>query len=365
MLNHMRNRLSDYQEQYGDLYNLEATPAESTAYRLAKHDKKRFPSIITAGKQGDTPYYTNSSHLPVDFTADIFEALDGKQGDTPYYTNSSHLPVDFTADIFEALDIQDELQTLYTSGTVFHAFLGEKLPDWKAAASLVRAIAENYRLPYYTLSPTYSICREHGYLAGEVKKCPHCGAKTEVYSRITGYYRPVQNWNDGKLQEYQNRTEYDTVHSKWKKPAEAMMKLSDAAGDVIADAEQTENIRYLFTTKTCPNCKLAKEYLKDVKYVLIDAEENMELANRFGVEQTENIRYLFTTKTCPNCKLAKEYLKDVKYVLIDAEENMELANRFGVMQAPTLVVVEGGNRKKYVNVSNIKKYVDQLEGVLV
>ena len=188
VLNHMRNRLSDYQEQYGDLYNLEATPAESTTYRLAKHDRKRWPAIKTAGKPGDTPYYTNSSHLPVDYTTDIFDAL----------------------------DIQDELQTLYTSGTVFHAFLGEKLPDWRAAADLIRTIAENYKLPYYTLSPTYSICKEHGYLAGEQKICPHCGKVTEVYSRITGYYRPVQNWNDGKLQEYANRKEYDVAHSTLK-----------------------------------------------------------------------------------------------------------------------------------------------------
>lgn len=179
VLNHMRERLSDYQEQYGDLYNLEATPAESTTYRLAKHDRAKWPDIITAGHEGDTPYYTNSSHLPVDYTTDIFDAL----------------------------DVQDELQTLYTSGTVFHAFLGEKLPDWKAAANLVRTIAENYKLPYYTLSPTYSICKEHGYLSGEQKICPKCGKTTEVYSRITGYYRPVQNWNDGKLQEYANRTE--------------------------------------------------------------------------------------------------------------------------------------------------------------
>ena len=196
VLNHMRERLSDYQEQYGDLYNLEATPAESTTYRLAKHDRKRWPGIKTAGKPGDTPYYTNSSHLPVDYTVDIFDAL----------------------------DIQDELQTLYTSGTVFHAFLGEKLPDWKAAASLVRTIASNYKLPYYTLSPTYSICKEHGYLAGEVKVCPHCGAKTEVYSRITGYYRPVQNWNDGKLQEYANRTEYDIDHSSLKRPTRSVVR---------------------------------------------------------------------------------------------------------------------------------------------
>ena len=285
VLNHMRERLSDYQEQYGDLYNLEATPAESTTYRLAKHDRKRWPGIKTAGKPGDTPYYTNSSHLPVDYTVDIFDAL----------------------------DIQDELQTLYTSGTVFHAFLGEKLPDWKAAASLVRTIASNYKLPYYTLSPTYSICKEHGYLAGEVKVCPHCGAKTEVYSRITGYYRPVQNWNDGKLQEYANRTEYDIDHSSLKRPTRSVVTLSNFAEDV------------------------------EVK-----------------VEQPQDIKYLFTTKTCPNCKLVKEYLKNVPYVTIDAEENMEMARRYGVMQAPTLVVVNGDSHKKYVNASNIKKYVDQL-----
>lgn len=286
VLNHMRNRLSDYQELYGDLYNLEATPAESTTYRLAKHDKKRWPAIRTAGKPGDTPYYTNSSHLPVDYTTDIFDAL----------------------------DIQDELQTLYTSGTVFHAFLGEKLPDWKAAAALVRTIAQNYKLPYYTLSPTYSICKTHGYLAGEVKTCPHCGAKTEVYSRITGYYRPVQNWNDGKLQEYENRKEYDIAHSVLKRPTRTMAKLSDFKGDVEVE-----------------------------------------------IGQPKNMRYLFTTKTCPNCQLAKEYLRDVSYVIIDAEENMELAQRYGVMQAPTLVVIDGDSQRKYVNASNIRKFAEQLQ----
>ena len=285
VLNHMRERLSDYQEMYGDLYNLEATPAESTTYRLAKHDKKRWPGIKTAGHPGDTPYYTNSSHLPVDYTVDIFDAL----------------------------DIQDELQTLYTSGTVFHAFLGEKLPDWKAAANLVRTIAENYKLPYYTLSPTYSICKEHGYLAGEVKICPHCGKPTEVYSRITGYYRPVQNWNDGKLQEYANRTEYRLDRSVLKRPVSSVVTLSG--------------------------------YDQDVKV---------------SVGTPENVKYLFTTKTCPNCKLAKEYLQGIAYVPIDAEENMELAVRYGVMQAPTLVVVSGDSYKKYVNASNIKKYADSL-----
>ena len=180
VLDHMRERLSDYQEQYGDLYNLEATPAESTAYRFAKHDKEDFPDIITAAEPGGEPYYTNSSHLPVRFTDDIFTAL----------------------------DIQDELQTKYTSGTVFHAFLGEKLPTWESAASLVRKIAENYRLPYYTISPTYSVCKNHGYLTGEHFICPTCGKPAEVYSRITGYYRPVQNWNAGKTQEYKDRREY-------------------------------------------------------------------------------------------------------------------------------------------------------------
>ena len=291
VLNHMRNRLSDYQEQYGDLYNLEATPAESTTYRLAKHDRKRWPAIKTAGKPGDTPYYTNSSHLPVDYTTDIFDAL----------------------------DIQDELQTLYTSGTVFHAFLGEKLPDWKAAADLIRTIAENYKLPYYTLSPTYSICKEHGYLAGEQKICPHCGKVTEVYSRITGYYRPVQNWNDGKLQEYANRKEYDVAHSTLKKPIVTMVTLSD--------------------------------YDKPQASVT--------------VEEPESIIYLFTTKTCPNCKLAKEYLKGINYLLIDAEENMELATKYGVMQAPTLVVVHGDQVKKYVNASRIKQFADSCKEVLV
>ena len=291
VLNHMRNRLSDYQEQYGDLYNLEATPAESTTYRLAKHDRKRWPAIKTAGKPGDTPYYTNSSHLPVDYTTDIFDAL----------------------------DIQDELQTLYTSGTVFHAFLGEKLPDWRAAADLIRTIAENYKLPYYTLSPTYSICKEHGYLAGEQKICPHCSKVTEVYSRITGYYRPVQNWNDGKLQEYANRKEYDVAHSTLKKPIVTMVTLSD--------------------------------YDKPKASVT--------------VEEPESIIYLFTTKTCPNCKLAKEYLKGINYLLIDAEENMELAAKYGVMQAPTLVVVRGEQVKKYVNASRIKQFADSCKEVLV
>lgn len=279
VLNHMRERLVIYQEEYGDLYNLEATPAESTTYRLAKHDRKRWPDIKTAGREGDTPYYTNSSHLPVEFTADIFEAL----------------------------DIQDQLQTLYTSGTVFHAFLGEKLPDWKAAATLVRKIAENYELPYYTLSPTYSVCKEHGYIAGEHFTCPVCGGKAEVYSRITGYYRPVQNWNDGKSQEYKNRKLYDMEKS-------CMHKVQSSIVTVSKD---------------------------DVT-----------------IEPQDSIKYLFTTKTCPNCKIAKQMLGNEEYQVIDAEEHQDLVEKFGVMQAPTLVVISGNKMKKYVNASNIKKYVD-------
>ena len=285
VLNHMRERLSDYQELYGDLYNLEATPAESTTYRLAKHDKKHYPDIITAGKPGDTPYYTNSSHLPVDFTADIFEAL----------------------------DIQDELQTLYTSGTVFHAFLGEKLPDWQAAAKLVRTIAENYKLPYYTMSPVYSICKTHGYIAGEEYTCPHCGERTEVYSRITGYYRPVQNWNAGKSQEYKNRVNYDMAASR--------------EMPVGGQPEETMN----GMTELKPESKEAGKLL------------------------------LFTTKTCPNCRIAKELLKDVAYEVVDAEEQVELTNKYGIMQAPTLVELKDGEVRKYVNASNIKAFVEGMK----
>ena len=281
VLNHMRERMVEYQEQYGDLYNLEATPAESTAYRLAKHDRSKWPDIKTAGSHGDTPYYTNSSHLPVDYTADIFEAL----------------------------DIQDELQTLYTSGTVFHAFLGEKLPDWKAAAALVRKIAENYKLPYYTLSPTYSVCKDHGYIAGEHFQCPKCGQTAEVYSRITGYYRPVQNWNDGKAQEYKNRTVYDMEHSTFR------------------------------GSKTLVTIK----------------EDDVEVTPVTG-----NV-YLFTTSTCPNCKIAKQMLEGQEYQVVDAEQNLNLVQKYGIRQAPTLVIDDGVHTKKYVNASNIQRYVDELE----
>ena len=286
VLNHMRERLSDYQEQYGDLYNLEATPAESTAYRLAKHDVARYPGIITAAECEGTPYYTNSSHLPVGYTDDIFSAL----------------------------DIQDELQTLYTSGTVFHAFLGEKLPDWKAAASLVRKIAENYRLPYYTMSPTYSICKNDGYLAGEQKICPKCGAATEVYSRITGYYRPVQNWNDGKAQEFKQRRTYDIGRSRLHGVRHAQAAAQAPVQEVKAEAPAAEKPgqAILFARVTCPNCRIAEAQL-----------------TKAGFPFEKRI----------------------------AEENVELVKQYGVKGAPTLVVVSGDKVEKFYGVPEIKQFL--------
>ena len=257
VLDHMRERLSDYQEKYGDLYNLEATPAESTTYRFAKHDKEQFPNIITANEHG-----------------------------TPYYTNSSHLPVGYTDDIFSALDIQDELQTRYTSGTVFHAFLGEKLPSWKSAANLVRKIAENYKLPYYTMSPTYSVCAEHGYLDGEQFICPYCGKKTEVYSRITGYYRPIQNWNDGKAQEFKDRKVYEIGSSHMHKSAEIQ-----AEEEKVLPAQTVCDDLLLFATRTCPNCAQAEKLLQNagLAFTKFLAEENPELAKKLGIRQAPTL----------------------------------------------------------------------------
>ena len=285
VLNHMRERLRDYQEQYGDLYNLEATPAESTTYRLAKHEVSKYPDIITAARHS---------------------------GDTPYYTNSSHLPVGYTADIFDALAVQDDLQTLYTSGTVFHAFLGEKLPDWRTAANLVRKIAENFKLPYYTMSPTYSICQEHGYLSGEHSVCPQCGKTCEVWSRITGYYRPVQNWNDGKVQEYQDRQEYD----------------------------------------------LERSHLEGRR--LCDREENISSpADPVPSFQMEDGLFLFTTDTCPNCIIAKRGLDaaGLSYSVLNVSEHRDLAEQYQICQAPTLIVRQGNHEEKLDNLSLIRSYV--------
>ena len=281
VLNHMRERLSDYQEEYGDLYNLEATPAESTTYRFAKHDKEQFPDIITANENG-----------------------------TPYYTNSSHLPVGYTEDIFSALDVQDELQTLYTSGTVFHAFLGEKLPDWKAAAALVRKIAENYKLPYYTMSPTYSVCADHGYLVGEQHTCPYCGKEAEVYSRITGYYRPVKNWNDGKTQEFRDRKVYDISRST--------LRRAGAAGSQVT------------------------------------------VEGHVAQKPPAGELLLFATRTCPNCAQAERLLEEagIPFRKVLAEEEPDLAVRYGVRQAPTLVADGGQAPVKVVGLGNVRKFIE-------
>ena len=282
VLDHMRERLMEYQEKYGDLYNLEATPAESTTFRFAKHDTAQYPDIVTAADAGKTPYYTNSSHLPVGFSEDIFSAL----------------------------DIQDDLQTRYTSGTVFHAFLGEKLPDWKAAATLVRKIAENYKLPYYTMSPTYSVCRNHGYLVGEQYKCPECGAETEVYSRITGYYRPVKNFNDGKAQEFKDRKEYVVENSILKR--KGAVNVPESVG-AVKSGETAQEI-LLFATRTCPNCKMAERFLGEA---------------------------------------------GLAYKKVIADEEPELVEKFDIHQAPTLVVVSGDAYENIVNVSNIRRFTEE------
>lgn len=297
VLNHMRDRLSDYQEMYGDLFNLEATPAESTTYRFAKHDTEEFADIITAACKDQAPYYTNSTHLPVNYTEDIFDAL----------------------------EMEDEMQTLYTSGTVFHGFLGERMPDWKAAANLVKKIAYNFKLPYYTLSPTYSICESHGYIAGEHFSCPHCGKATEVYSRITGYYRPVRNWNDGKSSEFENRKTYE--------PEE------------------------LFSV----NRNLLEETGVEMPRV---GTQTLGRANRVESPKSNSDAekvILVTTKTCPNCQAAKNYLNQagIEYdvILADEADGAEIAVQYSISSAPTLIVQSGEEAELYSNVSNIRAYI--------
>lgn len=297
VLNHMRDRLSDYQEMYGDLFNLEATPAESTTYRFAKHDTEEFADIITAACKDQAPYYTNSTHLPVNYTEDIFDAL----------------------------EMEDEMQTLYTSGTVFHGFLGERMPDWKAAANLVKKIAYNFKLPYYTLSPTYSICESHGYIAGEHFSCPHCGKATEVYSRITGYYRPVRNWNDGKSSEFENRKTYE--------PEE------------------------LFSV----NRSLLEEAGVDEPRI---GTQTLGRANRVEAPKSNSDAekvILVTTKTCPNCQAAKNYLNQagIEYdvILADEADGAEIAGQYNISAAPTLIVQSGEEAELYSNVSNIRAYI--------
>ena len=324
VLNHMRERLSDYQEKYGDLYNLEATPAESTTYRFAKHDKEQFPNIITANMNG-----------------------------APYYTNSSHLPVGYTEDVYSALDIQDDLQTLYTSGTVFHAFLGEKLPDWKAAATLVRKIAENYKLPYYTMSPTYSVCKDHGYLTGEQFTCPVCGQKTEVYSRITGYYRPVQNWNDGKAQEYKDRMVYEIGHSTLTHNGPLPAPQDDAPAEQITI---TAPISTASAEPAAASTAASTEAPAATATAVMEPEASV--ASESTASDVKRIM-LFKTPTCPNCKVACAMLDqaNVDYVTIDATQEPDLAEKFDIMQAPTLIVQDGDTFQKFRGVSDIKGWL--------
>ncbi len=243
-LNFMREKLKEFQKETGSLYNLEATPAESTAYRLAKLDKEHHPDIITAGEK------------------------------EPYLTNSTHLPVNKTDDVIEALEHQNEIQPLYTGGTIFHTFLGEALSSGESAKELVKKIAFNTKLPYFSITPTFSICKSHGYLKGEEPKCPECGEETEVYSRIVGYFRPVRNWNDGKKEEFKDRLEY--VEEK------AIKNEFETKVVVRTNGTQesaTVSSYKIFTLPTCDKCAEAKKYLNDFSIV----GEHFDLASKEGM----------------------------------------------------------------------------------
>ncbi len=266
VLEFMREKIADFQEETGNLYNLEATPAESTSYRLAKMDKEKYQEIVLASKNGESPFYTNSCHLPVNYTDDIFDAL----------------------------EIQEKLQSKFTGGTVFHGFLGEKIKDWETCSKLVKTIASNFRVPYFTISPTYSICKTHGYLEGEQFVCPHCSEEAEVYSRITGYYRPIKNWNDGKQSEYLMRKEY-TKYSE--------------------DSENNKNFEIIY-------------------------------------------KYLFTTETCPKCPEAKNLLKDEENItFINASDNIEHALKYDIRSVPSLVIVDNNKHKVYSGLTEIYKFL--------
>lgn len=296
VLDFMREKLSDFQELYGCLFNLEATPAESTAYRFARYDKETYSNIITAGDMGGAPYYTNSTHLPVGATDDVFEAL----------------------------DLEDDMQCKYTSGTVFHCFLGEKMPNWLSAMQLVRIISENYKLPYFTLSPVYSICEDHGYLDGEQKICPICGKPTEVYSRITGYYRAVSNWNNGKTSEFKERKSYDITSSFTEHNKQI---------DMTPDNSEIENLEETAVHNEIPE----PPEVKEDQYIL------------------------FKTHACPNCAMLEKMNTlagyPVQNVFADDEENKNMIEEFGIKSAPTLVVIRDDEVNAYTGVSSIIGFV--------
>jgi len=338
VLNHMRTRLSDYQEQYGDLYNLEATPAESTSYRFAKHDTEEFPGIRTAAKDGNAPYYTNSTHLPVGYTDDIFDAL----------------------------ELEDELQTLYTSGTVFHGFLGERLPDWQSAATLVRKIAQNFKLPYYTLSPTYSVCSEHGYIRGEHFTCPKCGRNAEVYSRITGYYRPVRNWNDGKVSEFQNRKTYNTEQDRIDREGKIEHDAEVSASVACAENFAKETAKKVAEGKVIPRtAEQPDKRIMDEAKNLAAKIMNSGKTSSASALASNGKRYLISTHTCPNCAMVKKMLNEahVEYTPLFAEENegAELAKKFNICAVPTLIDETGSEPKLMYNVNEIKTYIERLQ----
>ena len=266
----MREKMKDFQEETGDLFNLEATPGESTSYRLAKTDREAFgEDIILSGE-------TN-----------------------PYYTNSTQLPVSFTDDIFTALDIQEGIQTLYTGGTVFHGFIGEKIDSTEVCKNLVKKIAYNYKVPYFTITPTFSVCWDHGYLNGEHFNCPECGRDSEVYTRIVGYYRSVTNWNLGKKSEYKERKEFDVHEEKSPKIIEIVpQKESEAASSTgfsipAINANGGVHAYKLFYSESCPSCPAVKDYVSNLKIVgeMVNAstDEGLDEARKYGIYSTPTV----------------------------------------------------------------------------
>ncbi len=257
-LNFMRDKLVEFQEETGNLYNLEATPAESTAYRLARLDKKMYPDIITAGDK------------------------------EPYLTNSTQLPVDKTDDAIEAIEHQNKIQNLYTGGTIFHTFMGEKMSSGESCKALVKKIASNTQLPYFTITPTFSICPEHGYIVGEHPKCAECGAETEVYSRIVGYYRPIKQWNNGKKEEFKDRLEYLEEKSLRK---EIIVKTVDGGTtsfeeheDMVSNGDSVIKRFRIFSLPNCDKCKSAKEYLNGKV-----SGENVDLGSDEGLKEFREV----------------------------------------------------------------------------
>jgi ribonucleoside-triphosphate reductase len=257
-LKFMRDKLVDFQQETNNLYNLEATPAESTAYRLARLDKKMYPDIITAGEN------------------------------EPYLTNSSQLPVDKTDNVIEAIEHQDKIQHLYTGGTIFHTFMGEKISSGEACKQLVKKIASNTQLPYFTITPTFSICNDHGYITGEHFKCPTCNSETEVYSRIVGYYRPVKQWNVGKKEEFKDRLEYTeekALNEKMEVVVETDGTVCAEEHDFLSNNGSVVSRFRVFSLPNCDKCAAAKEYLAGTQV----AGETVDLGSDEGLKEFRNV----------------------------------------------------------------------------